>query len=160
MENKLCISPPWETYFNEVKALFANDKAVRVERDYDDGRHVIHLYVDGAAKADALARLLPKKKTFGNVVVSIVVHPSNSVEDVGSLLRAAFDGNEDVSSIEEARMPDGSKIRYVLFNGAICQFFNDDLSSYEGCATMLLQDVAKEVFDFIDGVYFCTVRML
>lgn len=152
-------SPPWETYFNEIAALFANDKGVKVEKDFADGRYVIHLYVEGAAKADALARLLPDEKVFGDIIVSLVVHPANAVEDVGSLLRAAFEGNEDVVTIAEERMPDGSKVRYVVLNGSICQFFDDNLTSYSGQTTMLLQDVARDVFDPIDGTFFCTVRM-
>ena len=60
---KLKLSPPWMTYANEVKALFREDKEVRVV--YDDEEKKLKLYVDNPRKADALAQLLPAEKTFG-----------------------------------------------------------------------------------------------
>lgn len=152
---KLKLSPPWMTYANEVKALFREDKEVRVV--YDDEEKKLKLYVDNPRKADALAQLLPAEKTFGNVVIRVEVVPANTEKEKTriDLIRDAFDKNGAVSFIREGDTPFGH-MSYVAFAPYVVQFYNDDMSDVNGNKTTLYQEIAKDVIGTGDGVFFCT----
>jgi hypothetical protein len=119
----------------------------------------IDILVDGPSKAHALTQLLPSYKEFGNVVVYINVRPSNSYPEPRDILCRAFEGNPNVSMIESSSLPDGTNVNYVVMAGKILQFFDDDLSSYGGIKSMLLEDVARDVFGGWAWTYFCTEQM-
>ena len=57
MPNKVGLSTPWVTYARKVNALFEEDPEVLV--DYENDGPTLILYVENAAKADALEQLLP-----------------------------------------------------------------------------------------------------
>ncbi len=152
-------SPPWITYYNEVATLFKMDPEVKVE--YDEETCKISLYVDNQDKADALTKLLPAEKNFGGQILTIEVIPANTKkESVVTLFERAFDKNpivKDIVTVEDASMFDAS---YVVFIAGVAQFHNDELNDLNGMMTILLQDVAKDVFEHINsGIFFCTEEL-
>lgn len=157
MSEKVGIAAPWIGYARKVRALFANDPDVIVE--YDNENMKLNLRVNGTAKADALAQLLPTEKEFGNVVLAINVIPANGGKTCANLLKDALIGNNAFYDIidftKDTPYPD---VVYVVFDNNVVQYPNDNLSHYAGVETTLYADIAKEVFENVDGnVYFNTI---
>lgn len=159
MENKVKLSPPWVTYANEIKALFGDDPQVRIEfRDKEESDpYTLKIYVDGnLSKYEAIDALLPDSIVFGNVTLNIAVIPPNtSNSSTADLIEAAFEGNPALSFIRRISSPFG-KFDYVVFKNKVVQFYNDEMGDINGNRSTLYQDVAKDVFGSLDGVYFCT----
>ncbi len=148
-------SPPWQTYYRKVYALFDSDPEVAVM--FSDGEEkVLTLYVDNTIKAEAIETLLPAEVNFGNVLMKVEVIPSNTSMTPEQLFRHAFSGNPILSDVESVDGVLTNPICYVLFEPSIIQFWDDDLSDANGVCTMLPQDVAKDVFNEQQGVFFCT----
>lgn len=159
-ESKVGIYSPWIIFYRQIEALFKEDPEVRVK--YVDETHTIQLFVDNRSKADALTRILPTSRTYGNVKVSISVIPANIKYSVADDFTVAFSGNRAVSHFtrvdEIPGMVLSNPITYCVFNKKVVQYPADDLSSESGVASTLYQDLAKEIFcdTSTDGVYFCT----
>ncbi len=155
---KLGLSAPWTTYYKQIKALFAEDKDIKVIFDQD--ACAIKLFVEDAEKADALSKLLPVERSFGNVTVKVMVIPANAAltESRASLVEKAFKGNPAVSTIFSGPFEGiiGNPIYYVAFVPKVVQFFNDDLGDLHGNCSTLYQELAKEVIGQEGGIYFCT----
>ena len=49
-----------------------------------------------------------------------------------------------------------NKMTFVIFKKEVVQYFTDDIGDYHGICSTLYQDLAKEIFGSIDGVFFCT----
>lgn len=158
MDEKLQLSPPWQTYAHEVKALFDGDPQVKVI--FDQNELVLKLFVENPAKADALGRILPAEKDFGNVKVQLQVIPADNgkEESFASDVKTAFEGNRGLEYIRDCVTPFG-EMHYVVLTPRIVQFYNDDMSDVNGNRTMILQDVARDVIGNRNGVYFCTAGM-
>ena len=147
------LSSPWCIYARKVEALFSEDPEVRVEFNEEDKE--LKLFVDNGRKADAIAKLLPDEKTFGNVTIKITVVPANSEEDITTIFNDAFYDNHMFSGVEEVTNPFGDKVRYVLFYPCAAQYYSDDISQYEGMTTMTYADIAKDIFgEQITDVFF------
>lgn len=147
------LSPPWITFANEVKALFDRDKEVIVT--FDENDNSLKLFVDNEAKADALTKLLPEKKDFGNIVVTITVIPSNREKTQIDLFKDAFAGNPVMSFATAYDTPFGN-INYVVFEKRVVQFFNDQMNDINQNKTTLYENIARDVFGSDAKVYFCT----
>lgn len=155
MEVKIKLSPPWMTFYREMEALFGGDPEIHVE--YDEGADAVKMYVDSTEKAEALSKILPRKKVFGNVTVTIEVIPANEPnKNVADLFRQAFDGNPALSYIETIRGPFANPLDYVVFRNKVVQFFNDDIGDINGMKSTLYQEIAREVFEGVSGIFFCT----
>lgn len=154
MAENVKLSAPWITFYNEIKALFKEDPAVKAELDED--ARAIKLYVDGEEKADALTQLLPAEKTFGNITVKVKVIPANKVNASKiSIFQKAFEGNPALSFVQAGT--DGLfDLNYVVFKKEVVQFWNDDLGDLNGLVSTLYEDIARDVFGDVDGIYFCT----
>ena len=158
MENVKMYSP-WVVFANEVKKLFDRDNEVHV--DYSDDDLLLKVYVDNQDKYEALSRLLPAEKEFGNVTLSISVVPSNRDYDKASdveLFKKAFDGNPAVDNIVTYPSPFGD-VSYVEFNRRVVSVDADDMSDPRGYKSTLYQDIAKEIFS-ADHIFFCTSESL
>ena len=153
--SKLGLSSPWVNFYRELEALFAKDPEVKVV--YDEEKNDIKLYVDNLAKADALAQLLPVERTFGNITITITVIPTNK-EGASKiqLFRTAFEGNGAFNYTASAEGIFTNPIHYVVFANEVVQYFNDDLSDAHGVRSTLYQDIAEDVFENHESVYFCT----
>lgn len=162
-------SAPWVIYYREVQALFAKDSSIRVF--LNEEKYELDIYVDGQDKADALTKLLSTEKIFGNVTLKVNVIPSNgdgrgrvntylkssvNHSDIYVAFRAAFSGNTALDFVEEATVPGGMKVCYVVFMKEVVQFFSDDLTDYFGMTSTLYQNIAKDVFKEDLGVFYST----
>lgn len=159
MEERLTLVSPWVNFKKEIEVLFARDMEVDVE--FVDGEEkVIMLRVDNYTKAEALKRIMPKEKTFGNVVVRIEVIPANTPDDWSVLdtFGEAFKMNCAFHGVKESATPFGT-FRYVMFDPKVVQYQNDDIGDANRIKSTLYQEIAKDVFaDTAQGVHFCTSR--
>lgn len=151
------LSPPWDTYYQEVNELFKDDPYVNILYDEDEKR--IKLYVSDASKADALTQILPEKKEFGGVTLYIEVVPPNkaftsSDED---LFSRAFDCNKAFAYVKTVSFPFMSGgFTYVVFKNKVVQYYTDNLGDIDGFTSTLYENIARDVLDEINGVYYCT----
>ena len=166
---RLGLSSPWVIFYNELNAFFKDDSKVNVI--YDEDKNVINLYVDNAEKAAALTELLPTEKTFGAVTLQINVIPANRINSLklaaaeeiisdgvslAQLYRSALSWNEAVYDIVEIQGVFTNPITYILFKKEVVQYFNDSLGDIHGLCSTLMQEIAKNIFDKQEGIYFCT----
>lgn len=157
-KKSLGIYAPWVIYAKQIEALFAKDAEVGVS--YDDDSNTVEIYVENAEKADAISKILPTQKVFGKVVLNITVIPANGKTSAAKTIETAFKGNEAFSHmtiIEE--IPDfyiTNPIAYCSFKKEVVQYAADDLSSETGMKSTLYEDLARELLENTDGVYFCT----
>ena len=157
---KVNLSSPWCDFTSKVKALFEFDNDVNVILDEREGANpILRIYVDKVTKSEAIKKLLPPAKEFGNVTLTIEVLPPNAEanEDVADTLCAAFDGNPIFLGIKK----DTSSLfprpqTYVMFEREVVQYFNDNLADYNGLRSTLYQELAKEVFETPANIYYCT----
>lgn len=167
------LSAPWVQYYRKLEAMFRNDRNVTVVFDGTD----IHcdLYVDGEEKAEALTKLLKPIAEFGNVIMPVIVHPSNGIKDMygpkpyvwrsGHIARTpyaqdvhyiALNTNSAMNSVEYKYGPGGAVFTYVIFSPLVVQYFADDISDYYGHVSTLYEDIARDIFVEETGVYYCT----
>lgn len=151
------LSSPWIQYVNKLKALFGEDPDIRIE--YSDETHTVSLKVRGTAKAEALTELLPEKMTFGKVDLYINVIPANIATNKVASLVAAFSGNPIFKYWKTTQVPMSNPMTYLVFEKEVVQYFNDDAGDINGLCSTLYQEIAKELFKDIPGVFFCTDNM-
>ena len=150
LTKKLDLSAPWFTYVKEIEALFGNDPDISMS--FDEEHLDLYLYVHNHDKADALTKLLPSVKTFGNIAMKIAVFNTNDGEDDPVIfLKRLFQDNRAVVGFETT--PKGT---YVVFRKEVVQFYNDQLDDVHGNKSTLYQEIAKDIFGGVQGVYFCT----
>ena len=159
---KLKLSPPWVLYYKKLNTLFEYDKDVLVI--YDEDEMEIKLYCSDNNKSEALSLLLPNTISFGDVELTITVIPSNektnkvkiTINNPETAIYVLFNTNNDyVESVEVIPTPFG-KFTYVIFIKEVVQYFEDNLSDFYGVKSTLCEDIAREIFKDIDGVFFCT----
>lgn len=167
---KLGLLSPWAIYYNELKTFFEKDCEVTVI--YDEENNVVNLYVNNSAKAAALTELLPVEKDFGAVTLKINVIPANDSNKVklaaikasfadeaiplSELYCAALAGNKQVDTITVIRGIFNNPITYVVFKKCVVQYYNDSLGDINGVCSTLMQNIAEDIFEKREGIYFCT----
>lgn len=141
--NKPAISAPWYTYQKKLAAFFDYDEDVSVGEleESGEGEYSITVSTRDPGKAYALQCILVQMVCFGSVAVKVYVE----LEDC-DILRRVFAGNMAVRDIVSKAIPGGEQ-RFVRLEPEVIQFPNDDASSYDGQTTILIQDVAREIFD-------------
>lgn len=159
---KLKLSPPWVLYYKKLNTLFEYDKDVLVI--YDEDEMEIKLYCSDNNKSEALSFLLPNTISFGDVELKITVIPSNektnkvkiTINNPETAIYVLFNtNNEYVESVEVIPTPFG-RFTYVIFIKEVVQYFEDNLSDFYGNKSTLCEDIAREIFKDIKGVFFCT----
>ena len=151
---KFNLSTPWANYFHELQAFFREDECVKIT--YDNEVPEVKIRVDGNAKAEALAQLLPSEKEFGAVTLKITIIPSNATPSRAALIRDALSGNKAFSFMETVKEAMSNPITYVVFKNKVLQYFTDNLGDIYGQRSTLYQDVAEELFGGEEGICFCT----
>lgn len=155
---RIKLSAPWDVFYREVNELFKQDDGIQVV--YDEETKEIKLYVKSSSQASALNELLPTEMTYGNVTQKITVTPANGFlfksGKSANRFRDAFEGNPIISRIETVGDVFTNPITYVAFVNCVVQYFNDDLGDINGQCSTLYQEIAKNVFGNVDGIYFCT----
>lgn len=158
--SNLNLSAPWITYQHNVEALFGLDPEITIKfEEEDNGNYTMKLYVRNHDKAEALSKILPGEKVFGNIKVTNLIIPENAVEEesVKDLFKVAFKDNPVVNSVFGIVDPQTKMDRnFVLFEKSVVQYYNDDMSDPYGYRSMLYKDVAEEVFDGHPGIFFST----
>lgn len=157
----ISLAPPWITRVSELTQLFKYDAEVHVV--YNNDEREVKLYVDNTSKANALGVLLPEQVVFGNVSLKITVVPANE-NSVGLvnfsnkevLFNTAFEGNGAFSFVKSVQGIFTNNLTYVVFKNKVVQYFNDDLGDVYGQCSTLYQEIAKNVFGDVEGVYYCT----
>lgn len=147
------LSSPWVNFYNEINALFGNDPEISVR--FDEEGPKIDLYVDNARKADALTRLLPTEKDFGNVKLTINVIPADAEQTKLDLIQEAFYNNPALSYVWQAATPFG-EFDYVVFKNEVVQYYNDNIRDINGNKSTLYEDIARDVFGEDANLCFCT----
>lgn len=152
------MSPPWLTFYHELFELLDGDPDVNLEYLSGDGEDPkIKVFVNGTDKADALERILPKSRSFGNVTVNVEVIPSNDNEEtIVDVFLKAFENNPAFSYAVRVDGVTSNAINYVVFRNKVVQFYNDNLGDVNGNCTTLYEDIARDVFDDLHGIFFCT----
>lgn len=158
MENdKMKLSPPWITYYHKVQALFEKDDSVTVE--FDEDNYCLNIIVErDIEKGEAIQKLFPSTKVFGNNIMKINVVTIQEPKQIptAQIFANAFKNNpvvEDVINKSDILRDDQT---YIMFQNKVVQFFNDNISDYNGVCSTLYQDIAEDVFrDFAD-VHYCT----
>lgn len=160
---KLVLEAPWETWCKELKALFKDDKDITISDIYEpdngmDTDYGVAIMASNHEKFIALDRLMPRMKSFGNVTLGIDLFDEENMEvDTASLFKTLFNGNPIVDSIQTRTDQTGTDWNYVLFKPDVIQFFDDDLTDYNGLWSGLAEDIARDVFEENGrGVCFCT----
>lgn len=162
------MSSPWVVFYREVDAMFKKDPEVHVV--FDDDAVELKIFVDNAEKANAIEYLLPASKMFGIRELKIAVIPANEeIEycckrlksdnptiNLVKAYRTALYGNTAYRDIHEVRALYNNTFTYVMFIRTVVQYFTDDLGDYNGVCSTLYENIARDIFDKTDGVYFCT----
>ena len=148
------MSTPWVQYVNVLKALFEKDPDIKFI--YDNDKLSLKIIVVGTDKADALDALLPHEKAFGNVVLNITVVPANIEKTRSTLILQALKGNPVFDYSETIQGPMSNPMTYVVFKKEVVQYYNDNLGDIHGIRSTLYQDLANEIFEDHEGVFFCT----
>ena len=154
---KLNMSAPWYVYYNELCALFKEDKEVHIV--YDEMDQIINIYVENQAKADAMDEVIPKVMTFGNVDLEINIVPANKLcsrKSKGNLFEDLFFDNPICTDVVTVEGIFTNPITYVIFRKEVVQYYNDNLGDAHGVCSTLYQDIAKRVLKDQDSIYYCT----
>jgi len=154
------LNPPWQEHYKMISAFFKNDDEVSVI--FDSEKKEVKLYVDNATKAQALDIILKNEVKFGNIVLNVIVVPSNTSEvdadvslmDMNKIIETAFEGNPAVDEIIPVVLF-GIQMTYVICKKEVVQYFNDDIGKYGGFKSTLYETIADNIFK-LDGIYFST----
>ncbi len=164
-EKGFSISAPWYTFRKKLNALFELDPEIIVqeleELDGDEDAFDYQLDIDvlNHEKYMALKRLLPEVKEFGNVAVRITLYDEMNgfVPDGAELFKTLFKGNPIAKDLKTLKDMSGTSHLYLRFVPEVIQFFNDDISDYNGNWNGLAEDIAREVFNTAGmEINFCT----
>lgn len=158
----ITLDSPWETFKKMVWALFEKDPEIvvneLVEGD-DDSNYVLNIEVKNHAKFEALDRVIPQYKVFGNVVLKIVLFDEENagINPGIQLYETIFKGNPILEDVKNLVDVVGVSHGYVRFKPEVVQFFDDNLADYSGNWSGLAEDIARELFENDStGMYFCT----
>lgn len=160
------LEAPWNTFRKKLTVLFEPDPDITIgylEETDAPGHYLLDIQVSGHEKCLALRDVLPKHKYFGkvDVVLNVTEHVEepDEDEDIVTTFSKIFRGNQLVNDIKDVVDPVGVHHGYVRFWPQVLQFYDDDLRDYEGNWSGLAQDIAREVFEDVDGVNFCTANV-
>jgi len=157
--NDTNLMAPWETYNKKVKALFGGDDWVYVSDIYKTSEGYAMDITARADKYDVLAKVMPRRRMFGNVQLDIVILREDKMDGEQAIeeYKTLFAGNGLVKEIKEVEDETGTKHAYIRFWPAVLQFPNDDTRDYRGLWSGLAQDIAREVFEGeTRGIHFGT----
>lgn len=153
----LTLSAPWITFVHYIENLFSGDS--EVETSYSEDTYTLKIFVNNEEKYEALRKLIPSTKEFGNITLHIDIVPADEKDgkvNYADLYKKAFKGNPHVDDIKVVRDYVGGDITFVVFKKEVVQFFNDNICDLHGLMSTLDEDMAREVFISVANVNFCT----
>lgn len=150
------LSSPWIIYARKLYELFKDDPQIIMEYDPEDIKVIISVSKN-EEKAQALSQLLPKEKEFGGVSLAIevrLVEESTTLKP--KLFRKAFEGNPVFKGLETVDDIFSNPVTYVVFDNKVVQYFSDNLGDINAVNSTLYEDIAREIFEDVNGVTFST----
>ncbi len=160
------IEAPWNTFWKMVDALFSQDDDISIGNVYEPENsmydYAFNIEVKSHEKFVALDRVIPSYKIFGNVTLGIFLfdEENNEMKTAEDLYKAIFKGNPIVKDIRSRGDGMGFEHSYVRFQPEVIQFFDDDISDFDGNWTGLAEDIARELFtEDRSGMNFCTANI-
>lgn len=157
---ELGIVSPWVEHFRKIEIFFAKDPDIRVE--YNNDVPCVKIFIDNQDKYEALSRVLPTEKSFGKVILKIKLCPANfEAMSPIDFFRKAFKGNSavtDIITVPSEATGSANDFNYIVCKKEVVQYHNDTLADPHGTCSTLYQDIARDIFGDIGGVYFCTDR--
>ena len=155
------LSPPWFNFRNKVAALFELDPQVQVDELTEDksGNPHLGILVKSHTKFVAMDRVLPPRVAFGNVTLYIDIFDMENKDESEpgvQVFKDLFEGNRLVRDIREVVDAAGQHHAFVRFEPEVIQFYDDNLTDFNGNWNGLAQDIAKELFYTNWSVQFCT----
>ena len=165
---KLKLVAPWDEYYNEMNAFFAEDPDVTIL--YDEEEKNIKVLVSDPRKAEALTDLLFCEQDFGGVKLTIEVVPANDISDeIKRHFKIARNEENYYTEYESALIGNrafaytytvdnvmGFNAIFVVFQKKVIQYYNDNLGDLNGMKSTLAEEIAREIFVPHTGVFFCT----
>lgn len=144
-EPRLHQSPPWVTFYNEIRQLFQEDHEVRISIEGE--KRNVKLYVENPFKAEAIRAILPEEKTFGDITVTVTVIPANEKASPADYYKVAFQGNPVITRFITRNDTMFAGMTYVVFRKEVVQFYDDNLADPYGNRSTLFEDIARDVFE-------------
>lgn len=165
---KVNLIAPWNEYYEELVAFFAEDREVTIL--YDEAAKNIKVLVQDPLKAEALTGLLAGEKEFGSTKLVITVVPANEPdtrvkstlaslrdnEGFAAEYRVALHNNGLFSYVHEIENVMGFNAIFVVFKTKVVQYYNDNLGDLNGMKSTLAENIARDIFVPHNGVFFCT----
>lgn len=164
MTKKLNMEAPWYSYQKKIAALFEHDRDIivgPVEMNKATETYEMGIEVRNHQKFIALDTLLRKEVSFGNVKLVITLYDEeNATNSVNTMMlyNTLFSDNPLVRDIIVNKDFTNTDHEFIRFEPEVIQFFNDDISDYNGNWSGLAQDIAKEIFysPSESRIHFCT----
>ncbi|PEI86307.1 hypothetical protein [Bacillus toyonensis] len=155
------LSPPWITYFNELRNSIGADPTVTVGPLIPvGGNYIILVHALSNEKARALATLLKSSIQFGNVSVTVIVtNNENEIVnpfpcpldafEIAHLFQVALENNPYFEQVVvQPQFPGGVNVVFPVFKVEVIQFFNEDISNlcqtFTGVAANVFRDVMQD----------------
>ena len=158
--NIVGLQSPWVTIYNKVVALFGRDEELTIgnlEADEANSGYFFTIASANSVKLNSLERILKNEFVLGNITLRIKFIYENVQDGItANDLRNAFAGNNILKDIKTVDTPLANGISYVLFGREVLQFFNDDITDYFGNYNGLAEDIARELFNEVPNVNYCT----
>lgn len=165
---KLKLVAPWDEYYNEMNAFFAEDPDVTIL--YDEEEKNIKVLVNDQHKAEALTDLLVSEKDFGSVKLAIEVVPANDISDEVKRRFKLIRNEENYYAEYESALVRNRAFAYtytvdnimgfnavfVVFKKKVIQYYNDNLGDLNGMKSTLAEEIARDIFAVHNGIFFCT----
>ena len=152
---KVNLVAPWNEYYEELKAFFAEDREVTIL--YDEEAKNIKVLVQDPLKAEALTGLLAGEKEFGSTKLVITVVPANKPDTRIKSTLASLKENEGLFSyVHEVENVMGFNAVFIVFRKKVVQYYNDNLGDLNGMKSTLAESIARDIFIPNNGVFFCT----
>lgn len=153
---KLQLFPPIVSYTNAIRELFKRDPEITMQ--WSDETATLTMLVDNPEKASALTNYLPDIKKIGRQEVKINIIPSNGLAGAPvTEIDKVFAGNPIYNFSKKFPIDAfGNPIHYVVFNKEVIQYYENDLGDIYGMRSVLAEDLAREVLENTEGIYFCT----
>jgi len=158
--SKVNLANPITGHANELAAFLAKDADIHTKFEFK--RRVLRIYVDDAAKAEALACVLKKRIELGKLYLDIAIYPPNGDKGYGkkldvklndlekgepevlkALWKTAFKGNKNFVRVLQAKDRTGTIWTFALFNRVAVQWLNDDIQNPELTTSALPETVVK-----------------
>lgn len=151
------LASPWVIYYRKLLCLFKQDPDIQMYYNNAEKHPTIKIVAGTLDKANALSRLLPVEKQFGNVTLEItIVAPNIECATKADLISQAFRDNPVFKGMKSMDMPGGVEASFALFKKEVVQYNADDISDWYGHHSTLYQDIAKEILGEEANLHYCT----